>query len=99
ELDDDGDLYQATPWTAEEAYRFLRDVPAFESAGIVVRVPDWWRARRKVQVSVKIGSTAPSLLGMNALVDFQVALALDGEPVSEPEWHRILASASSLALV
>src|SRR5439155_24881715 len=29
-----------------EAHRFLQDVPTFEAAGGLVRVPDWWRKDR-----------------------------------------------------
>ena len=58
------DLYHPLAWTPAEAHRFLRDIPALEEAGVVVRVPDWWRARRppSPQVSVKIGNAAGSPL-------------------------------------
>src|SRR5205807_2343156 len=45
ELVDDGRLFRTLAWTPGEALRFLREVPAFEAAGIVVRVPDWWKRR------------------------------------------------------
>ena len=38
-------------------------------------------------------------LGADALLDFSVALSLDGEPISEAEWRAIAAGASGLALV
>src|SRR5207245_2526501 len=46
ELIDSGAIYEAMAWTPAEAHRFLRAIPAFEAAGLVVRVPDWWRPRR-----------------------------------------------------
>ena len=33
-------------WTPAEAHAFLKAIPAFEAAGLVVRVPDCWRTRR-----------------------------------------------------
>ena len=45
-LADSGRLFQPQAWTPVEAHRFLRDVPALEDSGVVVRVPDWWSGRR-----------------------------------------------------
>ena len=43
-------------WTPGDAYRFLHDIPVFEKSGLVVRVPDWWKANRPPRpvVNVKI---------------------------------------------
>jgi superfamily II DNA or RNA helicase len=101
ELVDTGDVFQPLAWTPREAHRFLQDVPALEAAGVIVRVPDWWRADRprRIEVSVTVGGKPPSTLGLDALLDFSVALTLDGEPISEAEWREILAGADGLALV
>ena len=100
DLVDSGDVFQPLAWTPREAHRFLQDVPAFEAAGVVVRVPDWWKDRpRRLEVSVTVGGKPPSTLGLDALLDFSVALTLDGEPISEAEWRAILAGADGLALV
>jgi non-specific serine/threonine protein kinase len=45
-------------------------------------------------VEVKVGGAAPSGLGADALLDFSVAVAADGEPLSEREWREALASAA-----
>ena len=45
ELFESGRIYQPLAWTSREAYRLLRDVPALESCGVIVRVPDWWNPR------------------------------------------------------
>ena len=65
ELIDSGEVYQAMAWTPAEAHRFLRAIPAFEAAGLVVRVPDWWRPRRppRPEVTVRVGEKKPSALG------------------------------------
>jgi SNF2 helicase protein len=78
DLIDSGAVYQPLAWTPTEAHRFLRAIPSFEAAGLVVRVPDWWRARRppRPEVTVRVGEKKPSALGMDALLDFSVAVAL-----------------------
>ncbi|HWC01642.1 MAG TPA: DEAD/DEAH box helicase [Methylomirabilota bacterium] len=101
DLVDTGDVFQPLAWGPREAHRFLQDVPAFEAAGVIVRVPDWWRRDRprRLEVSVTVGGRPPSTLGLDALLDFSVALTLDGEPISESEWRAILAGTDGLALV
>ena len=101
DLVDTGDIFQPLAWTPREAHRFLQDVPAYEAAGVIVRVPDWWKTDRprRLEVSVTVGGKPPATLGLDALLDFSVALTLDGEVISDAEWRAILAGADGLALV
>jgi non-specific serine/threonine protein kinase len=99
ELVDSGDLFQPLMWTPTEAHRFLRDVPALEAAGVSVRVPDWWKSRPRPQVTVSVGGRAPSTVGLDALLDFSVALTVDGEPLTAQEWRALRASSDGLVLV
>jgi non-specific serine/threonine protein kinase len=101
ELVDAGAIFQPLAWTPGEAYRFLKDVPAFEAAGVMVRVPDWWKADRprRLEVRITVGDKRPPTLGLDALLDFSVGLALDGEAITEREWREILAGTDGLALV
>ena len=101
ELVDSGDVYHPLAWTPQMAYRFLQDVPIFEESGLVVRVPDWWRATRPPRpvVSVKIGSPAQTRLGADALLNFSVGITLDGQSVSEEEIKAILAASNGLMLL
>lgn len=39
-------LFQALAWTPQDAYKFIREIPALEESGLVVKVPDWWKGRR-----------------------------------------------------
>ena len=60
ELVDSGRVFHPLGWTAAEAYRFLKDIPAFEASGILVRVPDWWKAGRGQDRACRFRSaTAP----------------------------------------
>lgn len=102
ELVDSRDIFQPQAWAVSDAYRFLKDVPLFESAGVVVRVPNWWNAKKppRPQISVSIGKKNASTLGMNALLDFDMQFALaNGEKISADEWKRILASNDNLIKV
>jgi superfamily II DNA or RNA helicase len=98
ELVDSGAIYQAMAWTPAEAHRFLRAIPAFEAAGLVVRVPDWWRARRppRPEVAVRVGEKKPSVVGMDALLDFSVAVALGDDKLTAAEVRQLLASSGGL---
>jgi hypothetical protein len=100
-LVDSGDVYHPLAWTAREAYAFLKEVPALESAGVAVRVPDWWsvRAPPRAQVTVTVGGRAPSGLGAAAVLDFSATLALDGEPLSDAECRALLEATEGLVLI
>src|SRR5207249_838267 len=92
ELIDSGAIYEAMAWTPAEAHRFLHAIPAFEAAGLIVRVPDWWRPRRppRPEVAVRVGEKKPSAVGMDALLDFSVAVALGDEKLTAGEgWSRV----------
>ncbi|MGC8642392.1 MAG: SNF2 helicase-associated domain-containing protein, partial [Isosphaeraceae bacterium] len=56
EMVESGEIYHPLAWTPGDAYRFLHDIPVFEESGLVVRVPDWWKANRPPRpvVNVKI---------------------------------------------
>jgi non-specific serine/threonine protein kinase len=100
-LVDSGDIYHPLFWTPGEAHRFLCEVALYEQAGLVVRMPDWWSATRRPRprVSVSVGGNAPSHLGMNALLDFDLELTLDGERLSTKEIEKLLAASEGLVLI
>jgi non-specific serine/threonine protein kinase len=100
ELQRTGDLYQSLAWTPAEAHRFLRAIPDLEAAGVAVRVPDWWRARRppRAEVSVTIGGTPPpsGRLDAQSLLAFDVGVSVDGEPLTAAEARALLAAEGTL---
>ncbi len=99
ELVDSADVYQALAWTPERAYRLLRSVPELEASGLTVRLPNWWRKRPRPQVSVTIGGATPSMVGADAMVDFDVRVALGGESLSRAEQETLLAGDGDLVLL
>jgi non-specific serine/threonine protein kinase len=98
---DAGEIFHPLRWTAAEAGRFLASVPALEQAGIVLRMPAAWRANRppRPKVSGVVGARAPSSMGLDALLDFKVAVTLDGEPLTDAEVEALLAGTDTLALL
>ncbi|MBR9984329.1 MAG: hypothetical protein KFF68_00320 [Desulfosarcina sp.] len=95
-----GSIFQPLAWTAEEAYRFLKDIPAFENAGILCRIPNWWKAGApRMTLNLQFGAQKPSVVGMRALLSFNAGLLLDGEPLSKEEIQRLLAQSEGLALI
>ncbi len=98
ELADSGDIYRPLAWTPRQAYRFLQDIPAMEQAGLVVRVPDWWKANRPPRpvVNVTVGQPKGSALSAEALLDCQVGVAVEGEPLSEEELRSLLSADEGL---
>ncbi len=98
---DAGEIFHPLRWSAREALQVLRDVPQLESAGVVVRMPAAWRGNRppRPRVTGSVGGKAPTGLGRDALLDFQMEVTLDGESLTEAEVRELLAKSDGLALV
>ncbi|MEQ9410029.1 MAG: DEAD/DEAH box helicase [Fuerstiella sp.] len=101
EMLDSRQLFQPHALTIGQAHRFLTSIPEMEEAGLVVRVPDWWKTKQSTrpEVQVKIGQKASSQVGMDGILDFSIGVALDGESLTEAEREQILNSTNGLALL
>ena len=100
QLVDSGEIFHPLRWSPSEAYRFLKEAPDLEESGLLVRMPDWWsKTPPRVRVGVTIGEKRQSQFGVDAMLDFQVRLALEGETLSDEEWERILASSDGLVFL
>ncbi|HET6452160.1 MAG TPA: DEAD/DEAH box helicase, partial [Spirochaetia bacterium] len=98
-LVESGDLYHPLAWTADEAYRFLQEVPLYAESGLLVRLPDWWTRRSRPQVAVRIGSQARSLLGADAVLDFRVETVVGGAALTQAEVRQLLAGSDGLVFL
>jgi non-specific serine/threonine protein kinase len=98
---DAGDIFHPLRWGPTEASRFLQSVPELESAGVAVRMPVSWRASRpaRPQVTATVGGRAPSSVGLDGLLDFQMSVMLDGEPLTDAEVTTLLAGTADLVLL
>lgn len=101
ELVDTGRIFKPQPWTPAEAWRLLRDVPVCEAAGVIVRLPDWWKGGRppRPRVDVRIGQKPGGVLGVETMLDFSAEITLDGQSLDEAEWGLLLKAASGLVQV
>ncbi len=99
ELVDSGDIYQALAWMPRQAYRFLKDVPVLEESGVLVRLPDWWKKRPRPRVEVNIGGKKQGKFGLDAMLDFQVQLALGDQQLSQSELRALMAAEDGLVLL
>ena len=99
-LIDSGEIFQPIGLTANEAYIFLKEIPLYEEAGILCRMPNWWKKKSgSLRLSISIGNRAPSRVGFDALVDFDVRLSLGDDSVTADELKRLLGQAEGLALI
>jgi non-specific serine/threonine protein kinase len=100
-LVDGGAIFHPLRWSPQQAVQFLKDVPALERDGVVVRMPATWRMNRpaRPQVKATIGGQQPSQLGLDALLDFRMEVTLEGENLSPAEIKRLLAHSDGLAFI
>jgi superfamily II DNA or RNA helicase len=98
---DAGEIFHPLRWTPQDASQFLASVPTLEAAGVVVRMPASWQARRpaRPQVTGVVGAHRPSALGLDGLLDFRMSVTLDGEVLSEAEIVSLLTGTDSLVLL
>jgi len=98
ELVDAGDVFRSLAWTVRQAHRFLQEIPAMEESGLLVRIPDWWNTRKppRPRVQICIGDAAKTGVDAGAMLDFSVAITLDGEKLTAEEWRQLLASSEHL---
>jgi non-specific serine/threonine protein kinase len=100
DLVETGDIFHPLVWLPEEAYQFLQGIPVFEEAGLLARVPDWWKKRtRRPQVAVTIGEKKPSMVGINALLHFHLDVMIDGHRLNHTEIAELLAGDDGLVLL
>src|SRR5882672_773377 len=98
---DAGEIFHPLRWRPQQALALLKDVPALEGAGVIVRMPASWRMNRpaRPQVKATVGGKVPSQLGMDALLDFRMEVTLDGENLSATEIKGLLAQTDGLAFI
>jgi non-specific serine/threonine protein kinase len=99
-LRDSGELFYPLAWSSREAYVFLQEIPIYEEAGILCRIPNWWKKKTAaVTMQVSIGEKPPSMVGMDALLDFSPRLMIGDTEISEEEARRLLHESEGLAFL
>ncbi len=97
---DTGEIFQPLSMTAEEAFVFLKEIPLYEASGIVCRMPDWWKKRSSsARVTVAIGHHEPARVGRDALVDFDIRVAIGDLQLTDAEIRQLQAESEGLVMI
>ncbi|MFA6807765.1 MAG: DEAD/DEAH box helicase [Eubacteriales bacterium] len=100
ELVESGEIFHPLSLSAKEAYTFLKEIPIYEEAGILCRMPNWWRNKAaSLKMSVSVGDKIPSRLNFDSLVDFNAELFLGGESINVSELKKLLSETEGLVLI
>ncbi|MCP4339356.1 MAG: DEAD/DEAH box helicase, partial [Desulfobulbaceae bacterium] len=100
DLRDSGELFYPLAWSPKEAFTFLREIPLYEASGILCRMPNWWKGKAlSIGINISIGEKTPSLVGMDALLDFSPRLMIGDTEISEEEARRLLRESEGLAFL
>jgi non-specific serine/threonine protein kinase len=97
-LVDSEEVFHPLAWGPQEAYQFIKSIPLLESSGLIVRVPDWWSAKKPARpvVNVTVNTKNSAAVGLDSVLDFSVGVSLDGETLSPEEIAELLASTGGL---
>ena len=99
DLVETGDVFHPLVWAPDEAYAFLKEIPIYEECGLLAQLPNWWRKRARPRISVTLDSKKKSALGKDALLSFDMQLALGDQHLTEAEAQALLDSGEGLVLL
>ena len=100
ELLESGELFHPLAWTADEAYTFLKETSIYENSGILCRIPNWWKGKKSsISFQINIGDKQPSLVGMDAILDFNPQLLLGDTTISITEAKNLLQESEGLVFI
>jgi len=100
ELRESGELFQPLAWSAAEAFDFFKEISLYEEAGILCRIPNWWKGKAaQVGLQLNLGESEPSRVGLEALLDFNPRLMVGDTEISVEEARRLLEESAGLAFL
>jgi len=99
DLVETGDVFHPLVWTPGEAHAFLKEIPLYEECGLLAQLPNWWRKRARPRVSVTLDSKKNAALGKDALLSFDMALALGDQQLSREDAETLLNGGEGLVLL
>lgn len=99
-LMESGELFSPLKFTKKEAYTILKEIPIYGEAGIMCRIPNWWKKKsNSLRLSLSIGDEGPSKVGMDALLSFKPEILLGDEKISKEELKKLLSESEGLTLI
>ncbi|MBW2370857.1 MAG: DEAD/DEAH box helicase, partial [Deltaproteobacteria bacterium] len=100
ELYESGELFHPLAWSPEDALVFLKEVPLYENAGILCRIPDWWKGRTAgARLSVQIGEQPPSHVGLDAILTVDARLMIGDVVITREEAEKLLEASAGLSYI
>lgn len=95
-----GEMFHPLQLTAEEAWQLLKEIPAIEEAGILCRIPNWWKKRTAgVHMAVSLGDDRPSLFGFDSILSVTPHLEADGMVLTREDIELLLKQTEGLAFL
>ncbi|MDR2668463.1 MAG: DEAD/DEAH box helicase [Desulfovibrio sp.] len=94
----DGAVYRPQAFSIAQAHRLLLDVPELELCGLSVSIPNWWEKRPRPQVRITVGENSAPAVGLQGLLDWNVALALGEHDLSREEIRELFEAGDGLML-
>ena len=100
DLMESGELFSPLKLTARDATVFLTEIPLYEEAGIMCRIPNWWRKKtNQLRINLTVGEKEPAKVGMDAILSFKPNLLFGDMTISKAEIQGLLAETQGLALI
>ena len=100
EFMESGEMFHTLRLTSDEAYIFLTQIEAIENAGIMCRIPNWWKKKSAfVSLSLRLGEEKPSMLGFQSLISVLPQLEVDGVALTEEDIRQLLSQTEGLAFL
>ncbi len=99
-LVESGELFSPLKFSSYEAYTFLKEIPIYEESGILCRIPNWWKKNtNSLKLSIAIGDSAPSSIGMDAILRFDPKIYFGDEKMTKEEIEKLLLETNGLSLI
>ncbi|QQZ09189.1 DEAD/DEAH box helicase [Heyndrickxia vini] len=87
----------------DQAWLFLTEASEkLHVLGVEILLPSWWMAMKDAQIAVKAKmkqtntSHSPSFVGLNAMIDFDWRLSVNGSELSEDDFQQLIESQRKL---
>ncbi|MBI9105708.1 MAG: DEAD/DEAH box helicase [Spirochaetales bacterium] len=98
---DSGELFYPLNFSPDESFQFLKEIPLYEKAGILCRIPNWWRSGKKSSsLSISFGDEKQtSFFGLDSLIDFKAKIMIGDVELTTAEAQEILKQSEGLAQI
>ncbi len=95
-----GEMFHPLHLTSEEAYEFLKDIEKIENAGILCRIPNWWKKQySSLSMNITLGEEKTSMLGLETIISVKPQLYVNGENLSADDIKNLLEQTDGLAMI